>query len=113
MIRFGNITIDRETQTITHGLRSRHWRINTRRDRTNNTIFAVMVHLLLAGGVTVPWLFDRLYDEDADGGPIARGNIISVILTQQVKPAAAELGLRLNSRRHNSRSVYWLTPVAA
>ena len=72
----------------------------------------MMEHLLLAGGVTRDWLLDKLYEHDEDGGPITGVNAISVMLIH-LQPTLKKLNLEMRTIRHNSRTVMWLTTVAA
>lgn len=111
MIRFGNITIDRRTHTITHGALSRKWQMSHRDDRTNGVGFAIMTHLLLGGGMNREQIFEATYGEQADGGPLYGLEIVRIVIAN-LEPEIEKLGLALRTSRHNSRTLYWVAAPA-
>ncbi len=112
MIRFGTVTIDTKTRTITNGARSRQWMNNCNDSRGRLIMFRMMKHLLLSSGITANELFTLLYGDRADGGPLEGDHIIHIHLAQ-VKPALDILGMKLKTWRKNSRTVYRVAPASA
>lgn len=98
MIRFNDWTFDRKTMTVTHGDRShafvdrpdalvRRFRINRR--------YATMEHIVLSGErATRDSLWELLYSDHEDGGPIGGTKIFDVMFSQ-MRPALKTLGVRL------------------
>jgi|ERR1700730_5343121 len=107
MIRHDDIIIDRSNLTISVGDRSHQFQARAGR----NVAFLGIAHLLLKGHVSDEDLFDFLYADDADGGPIRGFNVMP---THYVNWAGAfkALGLCLHGEKHNSRTLRSLRRVS-
>jgi hypothetical protein len=104
MIRFQDITIDRSKRTIAR---------NGVTMRFTPLFFRFACVLLLAGPMTKPALFDLLYDDREDGGPLGGLKMIDVLLCQ-IKPKLAALSLTLCSdgERYWWHKRYWAAPLS-
>lgn len=90
MIRFDGITIDRKRHTIARiGIAMQ---FVPRRNRPSH-IFYLACTLLLAGPKTKKELFDMLYHDDPEGGPLDP-KIINVLL-HQIKRRFTPLGIEV------------------
>jgi len=107
MIRFRDVEIDRSTQTIRHGLVWHRFLKNHSEPDNCNLRFKLISHLLLSTGLNSQQLFALLYDRREDGGPLYGENIIKIMTTHAL-PIINKLNFKLCTRRHLSRSVYWL-----
>jgi hypothetical protein len=107
MIWHDNVRIDRKNKIIYCGDKSHRWQYQGGLRTNKYCSFRITEALLLSGGITTPRLFNLLYDDDPDGGPIEGRKQIDVMLAN-LKPAFAALGLELRSHRHNSYMVHRL-----
>lgn len=102
MIRHNEIEIDNERRTIKH--RGALVRFN------QNRSFSLLKHLILSGHKNIDELFDLVYNEPEDGGPLSGTNGISVLLTQN-KKYYEQLDLVLSKERGaHAATRYWLEP---
>ncbi len=107
MIRFRDIEIDRSTHTIRHGLVWHRFLMNHTEPDNCSLRFKLISHLLLSTGLNSLQLFALLYEHREDGGPLYGENIIKIMI-EHARPVLNKLNLKLCTRRHLSRSVYWL-----
>jgi len=103
MIRFGDITVCRDSRTIMNGVRQYRWQNNTRR----LIQFKFMQHLILGGGLTLGQLFDLLYGDDPDGGPDKGIELIRVMLCHMAASLKA-LDLRLLKENRGGQKHYYV-----
>jgi DNA-binding response OmpR family regulator len=105
MIRWQGITIDRRRRAITHNGDSIY---------LSPHFFRLACALLLAGPMTKPNLFDLVYDEVEDGGPLSGVKIIDVMVCQ-IKPKLGAVGLKMctDGERNWWNKRYWAEPILA
>src|SRR5215470_702696 len=84
MIRHNGIRIDRKNRVISH----RGAIVLPRKQ------FSVACHLILAGPITRLELFDMLYRDDPEGGPLNDLNTASVWMTY-LRPRLGLIGLEI------------------
>ena len=103
MIRWQGVTIDRSKRTIAHDGDAIH---------LSGLRFQLACALLLGGPMCREALFDLLYDDDDEGGPLSGLNIIDVLFCQ-IKPKLASLGLKLcaDGERYWWHKRYWAEPI--
>lgn len=112
MIRFDNVTIDsRYGGSVTHAGVTKNWRDPVRKDRERRVSFRLVQHLLLAGGKTTRELFDMIYSDCPDGGPLHGHEIIQVVMCR-LGPDLEALKLRLRSAKDSGLTRYWLVANA-
>jgi hypothetical protein len=94
-----NITIDRKTKTITtpHGT----WSAPSK--KCGHVAFIITQTMLLAGWITTKRLFDVIYGDDEDGGPVHGPGQIHLLFYQYKYrahpiPIWPRLGLSLQAR---------------
>jgi hypothetical protein len=107
MIRFQDITIDRLKRTIVR---------NGDYIQFSPVRFRFACALLLGGPMTKPALFDLLYDDREDGGPLGGTQLIAIRLSQ-IKTPLACLGIVVCAdgkygERCGWHKRYWAAPVA-
>ena len=101
MIRWRGITIDRSKRTIARDGNAIH---------LSGLRFRLASALLLGGPMSKEILFDLLYDDREDGGPLGGIALISVLLSQN-KFRLARIGLELHTDGPNGRRRYWAEPI--
>jgi DNA-binding response OmpR family regulator len=90
MIRWNGIEIDRKNLAIRHGNEVLQFKMRT--GTTRSILFETICHVILAGPITYTDLFDRLYGNDGDGGPLTR--VLDVHICNQQKKLG-RLGLQI------------------
>lgn len=109
MIRFGDVVISRSTLTIRNGKRSYRWHGTKRRCE-----FRIMEAMLLSGGMTKKQIFDVVYGDDADGGPMVGYSIVSIKLaSRSMKDKLRRLNMEVRTHWHNSYVVHRLVALSA
>ena len=101
MIRFQGIAIDRPKRTIAHDGNAIH---------LSGLRFRLASALLLGGPMSKETLFDLLYDDREDGGPLGGRELISVLLSQ-IKSRLARIGLELHADGPYRCRRYWAEPI--
>jgi hypothetical protein len=103
MIRYGSITIDRAQHAIWHG---RHFHQFTMQATAR---FPLLCALILCKPQNRDELFELVYKNRADGGPILEGKHIEVLIAQ-LKPIFEKLHLQLIRERKNGCIHYQVVP---
>jgi hypothetical protein len=103
MIRHNGITIDRKWQRVEHRGKAR---------RFGACKFRLLCAMLLAGPKNADELFEIVYGDDPDGGPLTGRDIIDQHI-HGLKEQISDIGLELHSSRHHARLRYWLAPSPA
>jgi hypothetical protein len=98
MIRFNGIAVYRRTRTILHA--GQHLRLPP-------MMFRLACTLLLARPKTAVELFDLVYADDPEGGPLHMGTIR--VTLRHLEPRLAAIGIEL--RREGSPRRYSATPA--
>ena len=101
MIRWQGIAIDRSKRMIAHDGDAIH---------LSGLRFRLASALLLGGPMSKETLFDLLYDDREDGGPLGGRELISVLLSQ-IKSRLARIGLELHADGPYGRRLYWAEPI--
>ena len=101
MIHFQGIAIDRLKRTIAHDGNAIH---------LSGLRFRLVSALLLGGPISKETLFDLLYDDREDGGPLSGRELISVLLSQ-IKSRLARIGLELHADGSYHCRRYWAEPI--
>lgn len=108
VIRYNGITIDREKRTISHGEQSYTF---LGKRRGSDVSFPMLCHMVLGPGLSVHEMFDLIYREDPDGGPIEGPHMLLVTLNQMEKKCLKKLGLEWRAWRIASVNFYCIVPT--
>lgn len=104
MIRYRGITIDRETMTIRH---AGHTAQFVRPDQ--RVKFGIMKLLILSNGIGAKKLFDLIYGDDPDGGPLEGPHVMHIKFKQWAATFAV-LNLQLVNKKAAGIVRYELVP---
>lgn len=109
MIRFGTVTIDRKRKVISNGMRQHQFGDCNNGNHAFAT-FELLQHLLLAGGKTSRELFDLIYGNDPNGGPLGWWTVINVLICQRLQKTGIleKLGMDLRAEKCNGLKRYWV-----
>jgi hypothetical protein len=102
MIRWNGLEIDRKRRTVRRGETIVQMYVN----RRTCLKFNVLCALMLAGPVSASRIFDLLYENDEDGGPLSGHHIITTCMCQ-LRPVYTALSLKL-CKDGTHYKYYWL-----
>jgi hypothetical protein len=107
MIKFKGIEINRQRRTISH-----RGRTHSFCDTRNSIAFNMAIFFLLAGGASKEMVFQHLYEDDPNGGPLRGEECINVMLHQLNKRHLRALDLEIRSWRIAGVSFYEIVPAS-
>lgn len=108
VIRYNGITIDREKRTVSHNKKS--YTFSCVRRRKVDVTFRLLLHLVCGPGLSVTELFNLIYADDPDGGPLEGPHILLVNLNQLEKRVLAPLDLEWRAWRLAGVNFYCVVP---
>lgn len=104
VIRYDRIELDRENRTVTH--RGQTHRFN----KGNNVQFKLFCHLLLGAGLSLEMLFQMIYGDDPDGGPMEGPHYFLIALNHMEKRWMNRLELEWRVWRIAGVNFYAIVP---
>ncbi len=112
MIRFNDIEIDRKTKSISRNGVRVFWGDQCAPSRTCGVSFRIAQHLLLSGGMSLGEMFDRVYEDHDEGGPLTGPKQVAVMMCQSVGPRLQGMGLEIRSEKIAGITYYRAVDVA-